>query len=242
MDILTLLEERTPSKGLAISVVILGVLSTLFSISASLSLRYAIMHFPHVMSFYTPFGLIGISIILSLIAGLLQLLLLFSWNRAIKNNIENTKLLFQFIQGKISESKRESIILFLHKISQLEIATWAFWIYALFYTVALISGIGLKVLLNILAFIFLAIYLQSLFSVSFELSRLKSTAYSYFLGKPALITEIKGRNVIIVAILSIITFTIYWLYLLIKITYEISSFIEEDQRVRQGVLEAIKGP
>lgn len=241
MDPLNLLEERVPSKTLSIVVVILGIFSTLFSITASHVLKHLLIFPPRMVDLYTGLGLIGTSIILNLITGVLQALLLFSWNKAIRNNIENTKILFQFSKEKVSDNRKESLELFLIKLSQLDIATWAFWIYLTIYVMTWMLGMGMRLILNVVSFIFLAIYLQSLFSISSELSKLKRTAYSLFLKTPAPLPEIKPRNIIMVAFLAIVTFTLYWLYLIIKLTYEIANFIESDKSLRESVISALKG-
>ncbi|MBC7240295.1 MAG: hypothetical protein H5T71_09375 [Chloroflexi bacterium] len=129
---------------------------------------------------------------------------------------------------------------FLSRLSELELATWAFWAYTVIYIISLISGIGFKIILNVIAFVFLAIYLQSLFSISSELSMLKNTAYSYFLERPALLPKVKERNIILVALFSVITFTLYWLYLMVKLTYELHDFIEEDKILRKHVITVLK--
>lgn len=239
IDITQALEEKPPSVKLAISSVVLGILSIITWVSASSHM----ISDPAIVfkeeELLASLGLFILSIILKILAGVFQLILLYSWSKAIENNIDNTKLLFQLANERISEDKKGSLSVFLLKLSQMKINSWAFIIYAFFYVFG--GFIPIINLINIPAFVFLAIYLHSLFSVSSELSKLKNTVYFYFLrGMIPPMPEIKERNVVIVALLSVITFTIYWLYLLIKLTQEISSFIEADTKIRKSVIEALK--
>ncbi|MCS7232537.1 MAG: DUF4234 domain-containing protein [Synergistetes bacterium] len=121
----------------------------------------------------------------------------------------------------------------------MKINSWAFPIYAFLYAFGAI--IPVLNVMNIPALIFLAIYLHSLFSVSSDLSKFKNMIYFHLLGGiPFPIPEIRERNVIVVAILSIITLNIYWLYLLIKLTKEISNFINADMKIRKHLTETLK--
>ncbi|MBC7331772.1 MAG: hypothetical protein H5T91_05025 [Synergistetes bacterium] len=233
-------EEESPNKILAILVAILGIFSLILPIKVSLLVGAFMMNYPHMIIPYGSLALIITSVLLSTLTGVLQVFLFLSWNNAIRKNIENTKLLFQLSLETISNDKKESLKAFLSRLSELELATWAFWAYTVIYIISLISGIGFKIILNVIAFVFLAIYLQSLFSISSELSMLKNTAYSYFLERPALLPKVKERNIILVALFSVITFTLYWLYLMVKLTYELHDFIEEDKILRKHVITVLK--
>jgi len=239
-----LVEEKAPSKGMAWSVIALGILAFIVSLIGGFAVSRG------VMTAHTPAEAMGavagggsiliVGGVIGFIAGVLQIVVLYSWNKAITTNIDNTKMIFQLAHDKVEDSeKKENLNAFLLKVSRLEVSTWAFWAYIILYIIGMFMGMGFKTVLNILAFIFLAIYLQSIFSVSSELSKAKNTVYTYFMEKPALIPEVKKRNIILVIVLSVITFTIYWLYLLVKLTDEIREFVLTDQTVRRSVIEAI---
>jgi len=239
IDIEHILEEKPPSLRVAMASVALGVLS--IAIWALASSHFISDPFSMVRkgSSLTHITLFALSIILKAFGGILQLVLLYSWSKALEKNIENTKALFQSAYEKVSENKKESLSLFLLRLSQMKLSTWAFVLYAIFYILG--GMVPLLSLINIPAYIFLAIYLHSLFYLSSELSKLKNITYDYFLGKPSLIPEIKERNIILVALFSIATLNIYWFYLLIELTKEISNFINTDKRARRYVIEALKG-
>ena len=240
-----LMEEKAPSKGMAWSIIGLGILAFIISMIGGFMVSRAVITVPNNPAAAMGAMAGGSSVmfaggIIGLIAGILQILLLYSWNKAITTNIDNTKIIFQLAHDKIEDpEKKESLNAFLLKVSRLEVSTWAFWAYIILYIIGMFLGMGLKAVLNIAAFIFLAIYLQSVFTVSAELSKAKNTVYTYFLEKPALIPEVKKRNIILVVVLAIITFTIYWLYLLVKLTDEIREFVLTDQSVRRSVIDAV---
>ncbi|MCD6103632.1 MAG: DUF4234 domain-containing protein, partial [Thermotogaceae bacterium] len=93
----------------------------------------------------------------------------------------------------------------------------------------------IAVIFSLLAIIFLAIYLQSVFTVSKRLEEIKNTMYSVMGISTLQMQNIKSRNIGLFILFVIITLGIYWLYLLIKLSSEINNYLDTDQRLRQMV-------
>ncbi|RKX52138.1 MAG: hypothetical protein DRP30_06695, partial [Thermotoga sp.] len=98
-------------------------------------------------------------------------------------------------------------------------------------------------LLGIIGFVFFAIYIQSVFSASNQLQDVKTKMYNA-LSKGEMLVNlklIKSRNVGLVILLSIITLGIYAYYLLVALSKEINSFVEQDKELRNKlILQAVK--
>jgi len=110
-------------------------------------------------------------------------------------------------------------------LESLDLRSWAYWLYVGFYAV----------IFSLLAIIFLAIYLQSVFTVSKRLEEIKNTMYSVMGISTLQMQNIKSRNIGLFILFVIITLGIYWLYLLIKLSSEINNYLDTDQRLRQMV-------
>ena len=52
--------------------------------------------------------------------------------------------------------------------------------------------------------------------------------------------RIPSRNIITFIILSVITLSIYWLYLLVKLSSEINNYVKSDEKMRKEIEEVFR--
>ena len=183
---------------------------------------------------------VGIGIIFQLVSAILIFIVLYQWSQAIKTNIQNTLFILNHVKENIEdEQKKNAIVALESRLKTIEIYDWAYWIYLVCAIVGYINWY--LFVINLIGLIFAAIYLQNVFSASFKLQDAKSKVYQYVSDKFILSGEIiKRRNIGLFIILAIITFGIYWYYLLIKMSYEINEFLQWDIESRERVLSEFK--
>ncbi len=183
---------------------------------------------------------VGIGIIFQLVSAILIFIVLYQWSQAIKTNIQNTLFILNHVKENIEdEQKKNAIVALESRLKTIEIYDWAYWIYLVCAIVGYINWY--LFVINLIGLIFAAIYLQNVFSASFKLQDAKSKVYQYVSDKFILSGEIiKRRNIGLFIILAIITFGIYWYYILIKMSYEINEFLQWDIESRERVLSEFK--
>jgi len=183
---------------------------------------------------------VGIGIIFQLVSAVLIFIVLYQWSQAIKTNIQNTLFILNHVKENIEDEQKKSAIIALEsRLKTIEIYDWAYWIYLVCAIVGYINWY--LFFINLIGLIFAAIYLQNVFSASFKLQDAKSKVYQYVSNKFILSGEIiKRRNIGLFIILAIITFGIYWYYILIKMSYEINEFLQWDIESRERVLSEFK--
>jgi len=183
---------------------------------------------------------VGIGIIFQLVSAILIFIVLYQWSQAIKTNIQNTLFILNHVKENIEDEQKKSAIIALEsRLKTIEIYDWAYWIYLVCAIVGYINWY--LFFINLIGLIFAAIYLQNVFSVSFKLQDAKSKVYQYVSDKFILSGEIiKRRNIGLFIVLAIITFGIYWYYILIKMSYEINEFLQWDIESRERVLSEFK--
>lgn len=181
---------------------------------------------------------------LGAIGAILQAVVLYQWSAAINQNLKNTQQTFSYLKERIEDPLRGEIGFFANRIEELIIPTWPYWVYLAMYVIGLFTG-WYAFLLNLLGFIFLALYINNIFRSTSKVSDLKNKVYSYLKErKGAAITgevyRIPRRNIIVFIILSAITASIYWLYILVKLSSEINNYVKSDEKIRKELEEAFE--
>jgi hypothetical protein len=172
--------------------------------------------------------------IFGILAAVFTLIVLNQWSSALTDNIQNTKTLLTYLKQKGDSEKQTNLVVLEGHLSGLQLYTWAYWVYLIFYVLALFTGVA-SFVFSILAIIFLAVYLQSVFTVSKRLEEIKNIMYPLLGVETPMLTYIKSRNIGVFILLVIVTLGIYWWYLLIKLSSEINQYIDADQRLRQVI-------
>ena len=194
-----------------------------------------------VLSIIAAFTMIaGIGFIFQIISSILTFIVLYQWSQAVKTNIQNTQMILEHIRENIQDdSKKNAIMALKSRLKTIEIYDWAFWVYLI---CAIIGYINWYVFfINLIGFIFLAIYLQNLFQACKKLQEAKNKVYQYVSSKFILSGEIiKDRNIGMFILLAIVTIGIYWYYILIKMSYEINEFLQWDIESRERVISEFK--
>ena len=233
MVISQFLEEKQVSMTVAVLAVIFVILSVLLGIIGSLMLVTG--RVVGALGSWTVVALFGFA------GAILQAVVLYQWSAAINQNLNNTRQLFSYLKERIEDPLRGEIGFFANRIEELIIPTWPYWIYLVTYFISLFTG-WYALLCNLLGFIFLAIYMHNIFKSTSKVSDLKNKVYDYLKEKKgATITgevyRIPRRNILVFIILSVITLSIYWLYLLVKLSSEINNYVKSDEKMRKEIEE-----
>lgn len=235
MAVSRFLEEEKVSMPLAVLAVVFVILALVFTLSGLFSAA--------TLQVGVAVGSLGLVVFFGILAAVFQFLVLYQWARAVNRNVQNTRDVFQGLRERLEDPLRGEIGFFINRTEEFVIQMWPFWLYLVFYIVGLFTGLY-SILFNILAFIFLAVYLHYIFRSTGKLSDLKDRLYQYLGDKHNVrlggrVFRIPRRNIILFIILSIITFAIYWLYLLIKLSGEINQYLTTDEALRRDVEEAL---
>ncbi|MDK2951198.1 MAG: hypothetical protein PWQ77_863 [Kosmotogales bacterium] len=184
--------------------------------------------------------LAGIGFIFQIISSILTFIVLYQWSQAIKTNIQNTQMILGHIRENIQDASKKNAIMALEsRLKTIEIYDWAFWVYLICAIVGYINWYVFFI--NLIGFVFLAIYLQNLFQACKKLQEAKNKVYQYVSSKFILSGEIiKDRNIGMFILLAIVTIGIYWYYILIKMSYEINEFLQWDIDARERVISEFK--
>ncbi len=232
------------NTGLAVVVVVLLITSFFISMAFMMPVSFSIMQSQNYeMGGFYPY-LSGLSyyyfitIVMGIILMILQLILLKQWMNVLNRNILNTQSLLASIKTDDVSVKSEIETASMEMKNEV-IPGWAFWGYIISYLLTIVfSFIGyVAVIFAIVSLIFFLIYLHEIFSTSSDLFKTKSRVYSYLKnmkGLPASeeIMPVTRRNLFLVILLTIVTFGIYWLYLIIKLSYEINEYVKSDEIAR----------
>lgn len=235
MAISRFLEEDRVSMPLAVLAVVFVILAVIFVLAGLVAAAQ--------LQAGTAIGSLALVALFGILSAIFQLLVLYQWARAINRNITNTRDVFLNLKDRLEDPLRGEIGFFANRAEEFVVQTWPFWLYLVFYIIGLFTGVY-AILFNILAFIFLAVYLHHIFRSTGKLSDLKDKLYQYLEGKHGVrlggqVFRIPRRSIILFIILSIITFTIYWLYLLVKLSSEINRYLSTDETLRREVEEAL---
>ncbi|HAA86592.1 MAG TPA: hypothetical protein DCE14_09655 [Kosmotogaceae bacterium] len=237
----SLVKEKRISTSMAVTAVILGIVGTVFMFIGAVAAAEA--------AYYDDFDMMtGASAVmilaglLGLVSGILQAVVMYQWSCGLKTNIENTRVIMTGLSKKITDSEKTDVIdLFSTRLSGMQLPVWAYWLYVVLYIIGLFSG-AYAILFFVLGFIFLAIYLHGVFSVSESLQDMKGKIYPFLLEKVVFedIRKINKRNIGLFILLSIVTFGIYWYYLIIKLSSEINAYTDIDSRLRESVYSKLE--
>ena len=185
------------------------------------------------------FGILGLALslvpivgaVFSVLAGALQIVVMYQWTEALNTNIENSlKILAFAMDDNATESTPGNLRMYTNQLQNSRIDMLWFWLHLAFY---IISGVIINALFatlaSIMAFIFLGIFLQSIFNTEERLQGAKDLFYGIYLhGDNIAMRRIKKRHFGLVILFTIITLGIYWWFLLINHSREINDFIEAD--------------
>ncbi len=179
-------------------------------------------------------GSLVISIILGIVSAILQFVVLYQWCKVLNTNIKNTQRIFNYMKESLQDPLRGEIGFFANRIEDFLIPTWLFWTYLVLYLVGLIPA---ATIVGLIAFIVLAVFLSKVFQTTNRISDLKDKLYSYLKGQKGLgldysVERIPHRSIGIFILLFIITFGIYWAYILIKMSSEINQYVHSDEKIR----------
>ncbi|MFN4191283.1 MAG: DUF4234 domain-containing protein [Pseudothermotoga sp.] len=175
-----------------------------------------------------------ISILLGVLAAIFTLIVLSQWSTTLNENIQNTKALLSYLKQKVETDKQINLGVIEGHLSALNLNLWAYWLYLVFYIISFFVP-TISLVFTVLAIIFLSIYLQSVFTVAKRLEEIKNAMYPMLGVSSPMLSYIKQRNVGVFILLTIVTFGIYWWYLLIKLSDEINQYIDADQKIRQVI-------
>ena len=234
--VVSFLDERKVSVGLAVSSIVLGIIAIVSWIAGVGYIVSTIME-GGIEDYESYIGAMAFAAIFGIIAGIFQFIVMNQWASALKVNKDNTKIVLDYLNIKSQDMEEKfDISLIRNRIESVDIKTWAFWLYLTFYILNFLLPV--YGILGILGFIFFAIYLQSIFSASNQLQDVKTKMYNA-LSKGEMLVNlnlIKRRNVGLVILLSIITLGIYIYYLLIALSKEINSFVDRDKELRDRLI------
>ncbi len=237
----SLIKEKRISSGMAVAAVVLGVVGTLFAMTGAVAAVEA--------SYYYDFDAMagaGVFMILGgflgFVSGVLQLVVMYQWSSALKTNIENTQIIMKNLGRKVTDQDKVDVIdLFTTRLSGMQLPVWSYWLYVVFYIIGLFTG-AYAILFFILAFIFLAVYLHGVFSISDNLQEMKGKIYPFLLDRVVFedLRKVNKRSIGLFILLAIVTFGIYWYYLLIKLSGEINTYVDTDSRLRESVFKKLE--
>lgn len=239
MAISRFLEESRVNVALAVLAVIFVFLAVVLAIAG------AVVAMQEAMSGQVPVrggGLIALTVVFGILSAIFQFVVLYQWSSAMNHNVKNTEQVLSNIKERLEDPLRGEVGFFLNRVEEYRVITWPFWVYLVMYIIGLFAG-WYALLFNLIGFIFMAVYLSSIFKSTNKLSDLKDRIYQYLQEKkgvtlPERVHRIKRYNIILFIVLAVITFAIYWLYLLIKLSLEINRYLESDEKVRTQVEEA----
>lgn len=177
-------------------------------------------------------------LIINLINMIFQFIVLREWMMVLNKNILNTQDMLSSIKTEDLSLKSEIEAASLELKNEL-IPSWPFWGYIFSYTIGIlfIAEMGITFIFEILAFIFLLIYLYRIFVSASAIYKTKYRLYAYLRNSKGLpnvqdIPQITQRNIFLVVLLTVITIGIYWLYLIVKLSFEINEYVKNDEIVR----------
>lgn len=232
------------NMGLAVGTIIMIIVSGIASAFIPFALHFNVVMNMDEMGINMPslitygLGYYFLMITLDVITMILLLMVLKEIMDVLNRNIENTRALLAKVITDDTSVKSE-IEAAARELKSERIPGWALWGYFLSCVVGLVFAFVLPVasIFGIVGFVFFLIYLHQIFSTSTSIYAIKNRVYSYLKNMKGLpqveeIRPITKRNVFLVLILMIVTFGIYWLYLIAKLPSEVNEFVQSDELVR----------
>jgi len=232
---LDLTVEKKVNIGFAVFGVILSFVGSIITAISMGMMETSFMDMP-VEMIHEGMGLIVIGSVLGLIATILLLVVYHQWSSVLNMNVENTINIFEYLKQKDPDKVFE-YDKFLKSLKNMKIPNWPYWLFFIF--MVLYWFFPSLVILPVLSIIFFLVHLHNIFSVADRLQELKGKAYMEFGDLPKDVKTIETRNVLMVLLFTLITLGIYWVYLIIKLSSEINTFVEKDKIARQVILSKI---
>lgn len=226
---LNFIEERLISKESAVLAFFSGTFGTILLISGYI-MTSTLTFKP---DFFIEGGFVSIlGTFFIIVSALLQFSLLKHWTSVLHDNIENTMILIDIFKERANVEDK-TIQKFANKLSEIQIDFRPIYFFVVGYIIALLSSLT-GLLVFVLALFSLSLYLKNIFRIIVELEDMKAKIYPYLMESIFTdeIYKIPGRNVVGIFILSLITFGIYWYYILFRMGIEINEFIEVDSNLR----------
>jgi len=229
------MEEDRVSTAMAILAVLFVILAVIFALSAA---AYAVSG-----GIGGAFASMGMVALFGILGAIFRLIVLYQWSKAINTNVKNSQQFLSNIKEHAEDPLRGEVGFILGRLEELMVPVWPFWVYIVLYLVALFVG-WFAFLLNLIGFIFLAVYLSHIFKTTNRLSDIKDKFYNYLRGRGKITAQIEiyripRRNIVLFIVLSVITFAIYWLYLLVKLSFEINHYLDSDAQARKQLEEVL---
>lgn len=229
------MEEDRVSTSMAILAVIFVVLAVVFALGAAASAASG--------GIGGAFASMGMVVVFGILGAIFQLIVLYQWSKSINTNVKNSQQFLSNVKEHAEDPLRGEVGFVLGRLEELMVPTWPFWVYLVLYLVSLFVG-WFAFLLNLIGFIFLAVYLSYIFKTTNRLSDIKEKFYNYLRGKEKITAQVEiyrvpRRNIVLFIVLSVITFAIYWLYLLVKLSFEINQYLDSDARAREQLEGAL---
>ncbi len=230
-------EEKRVNKNFAIAALLLGIVNIALIWIGSFYAISTLATGNILAGAATGVGVMLFSVVIGILVMVFQALVIFQWSQTLNGNIKNTQTMLQRMQSEKSDQRSLADIQIMNtEISNMRLEPWAFWVYLGLYFIQLFVPATAVFVLGILGFIFLAVYLQMVFSLSKKLQDIKAKFYAFYSqGNMRNLHHIKSRNIGIFILLNIITFGIYWWYLLIVMSGEINAFLDTDQQIRKNL-------
>ncbi len=177
-------------------------------------------------------------LILGVITAILQFVVLKQIMNVLNNNINHTRALLANIQTDDLSIKSE-IEAAAKELESERVPGWAFWGYVVSYIIAFVFLFvpPMTSIFGLVGFVLYLIYLYQIFSTSASIYQVKNRVYSYLRNMKKLpqveeLRPITKRNIFLVLVLTIVTFGVYWLYLLVKLPTEVNEFVKSDEKIR----------
>lgn len=230
-------EEKRVNKNFAIASLLLGVANIVIVLVGMFISGRTLLTGQILGSTAVFFGTLVLSVIVGILVMVFQTLVIYQWSQSLNGNIKNTQnMLLNLLNTKSDNRVIADIHTMTTEMQNLRLEPWAFWVYLGLYFIALFVPSPGDFWVNILGFVFLAVYLQMVFTLSKKLQDIKARFYSFYgRGSMSNLHRIKSRNIGIFILLTIVTFGIYWWYLLIVMSGEINDFLDIDQQARKNL-------
>ncbi|BBJ27721.1 hypothetical protein [Athalassotoga saccharophila] len=224
-----------------VTLAVMVIIFTLISIVVLFTAVGEIMYSYNNQSAYITYANSGYYVtimIINFINMIFQFIVLKEWMDVLNRNILNTQSMISTIKTEDLSVKSEIETASL-ELKNAMVKGWPFWAYMISYIIGIlfVFEMGVMALFEILAFIFLLIYLYHIFSSYSAIYKTKSRLYSYLRNMKGLpnvqdVPQITQRNIFLVVIFTIITAGVYWLYLIVKLSLEINEYVKNDEITR----------
>ena len=231
--------EKRVSSNLAVASVVLSIVGILGTAVGFFGFMGALMA-------ASPLGAVGgggillISLLLGVVGTVLQLVVVYQWAAALNTNLANLRLLLAHLVAHAGdETERVNYQNGLELLSGMGVSTALFWGYILLHLAGVFLPGGLGRLMGFVAFVFIALYLNAVFKLTDAVQELRQKLVAHVLGEgPCLPPKrIRHRNLFASLAFMVLTLGIYWLFLLYNLTAEINAYLDDDQAVRNRILQ-----